>query len=63
MLKINSKIEDATLTLYELEQLLKPLGYNIADNWDYNHGYFDYKMADDPGYVYYEYHLNLYKVI
>ncbi|MEH6944022.1 YugN-like family protein [Bacillus sp. JJ722] len=52
MLKINSKIECATLTLYELEQLLKPLGYEIAANWDYNHGYFDYKMADDPGYVY-----------
>ncbi|WP_042352143.1 YugN-like family protein [Bacillus massiliigorillae] len=52
MQKITSKIEGTIVSLYELEQILKPLGYSIAGNWDYNSGYFDYKMADEPGYVY-----------
>ncbi|MGM9924763.1 MAG: YugN family protein [Bacillus sp. (in: firmicutes)] len=52
MQRINSKITGKTLPLYEMERLMKPIGYSIGGNWGYDHGYFDYKMADEPGYVY-----------
>jgi hypothetical protein len=50
MLTIPSRIENVTISLYELERRLKPLGYVIAGNWDYDHGYFDYKIDDEVGY-------------
>ncbi len=50
MITIDSKIENTTKTLYELETLVKPLGYDIGGNWDYDHGYFDYKIDDEVGY-------------
>ncbi|GMB08985.1 YugN-like protein [Thermolongibacillus altinsuensis] len=50
MIEIPSKLEGQTFKLYTLEQQLKPLGYVIGGNWDYDHGSFDYKMADDGGY-------------
>ncbi|WP_017756253.1 YugN-like family protein [Calidifontibacillus oryziterrae] len=50
MKPISSKIENQTYLLYDLEQKLKPLGYVIGGNWDYDHGYFDYKIADNSGY-------------
>lgn len=50
MIEIQSKIEGLHYDLYKLEQLLKPLGYSIGGNWDYDHGYFDYKIDDKEGY-------------
>lgn len=50
MIPIHSKIEGETFQLYKLEQLLKPLGYVIGGNWDYDKGAFDYKIADEDGY-------------
>jgi hypothetical protein len=50
MIEIPSKLEGQTFKLYTLEQQLKPLGYVIGGNWDYDRGSFDYKMADDAGY-------------
>ncbi|WP_010176038.1 YugN-like family protein [Bacillus coahuilensis] len=50
MIEIESKLEGKAYTLYELEQKLKPLGFSIGSNWDYDHGYFDYKMDDKVGY-------------
>jgi hypothetical protein len=50
MIPLPSKIEGVTTQLYQLEQLLKPLGYTIGGNWDYDHGYFDYKIDDEVGY-------------
>ncbi|MFC4323441.1 YugN-like family protein [Litchfieldia salsa] len=50
MIPLPSKIEGLTSQLYQLEQVLKPLGYNIGGNWDYDHGYFDYKIDDEVGY-------------
>lgn len=52
MLQIQSKFDGMTKSLFELEQLLKPHGFSIASNWDYNHGYLDYKIADEPSYVF-----------
>lgn len=47
---IHSKIENKTYLLYDLERKLKPLGYVIGGNWDYDHGYFDYKIDEEDGY-------------
>ncbi|WP_028401376.1 YugN-like family protein [Ectobacillus panaciterrae] len=50
MIPIHSKVEGQTYQLYKLEQLLKPLGYVIGGNWDYEKGTFDYKIDDEDGY-------------
>ncbi|MFD2444432.1 YugN-like family protein [Bacillus sp. CGMCC 1.16607] len=50
MIEIESTIEGRQYDLYKLEQILKPLGYSIGGNWDYDHGSFDYKLDDQDGY-------------
>lgn len=50
MIEIPSKIEGQVIELYDLEQKLKPLGYSIGGNWDYDHGFFDYKIDSKVGY-------------
>ncbi|MGG0716028.1 YugN-like family protein [Robertmurraya massiliosenegalensis] len=50
MIEIPSSIEGGEYHLNDLERLLKPIGYTIGGNWDYDHGYFDYKMDDQEGY-------------
>jgi hypothetical protein len=50
MIEITSSIEGKHYDLYKLEQILKPLGYSVGGNWDYDHGYFDYKIDDEVGY-------------
>ncbi|VEF47129.1 YugN-like family [Bacillus freudenreichii] len=50
MIQIESAIEGRRFNLHKLEQLLKPRGYTIGGNWDYDRGFFDYKMANDEGY-------------
>ncbi|MFS1517460.1 YugN-like family protein [Bacillus sp. SM2101] len=50
MIELSSKITGTTFKLFKLEQELKPLGYVIGGNWDYDHGSFDYKIANEVGY-------------
>ncbi|WP_462411145.1 YugN-like family protein [Neobacillus sp. Marseille-QA0830] len=50
MIELQSKVEGKQFDLYELEQKLKPIGYTIGGNWDYDHGCFDYKLNDEQGY-------------
>jgi hypothetical protein len=50
MIPVPSKLENKTFSLYDLEQTLKPIGYAIGGNWDYDHGSFDYKIDDEVGY-------------
>ncbi len=47
MIALNSQIENKQFKLQFLEEKLKPLGYSIGGNWDYDHGYLDYKIDDD----------------
>jgi hypothetical protein len=49
MIEVQSTIENHQYKLIDLEKKLKPLGYDIGGNWDYDHGYFDYKMNDEEG--------------
>ncbi|RSL31892.1 hypothetical protein D7Z54_18065 [Salibacterium salarium] len=53
MLEIQSKIEGHQFVLNDLEKKLKPLGYDIGGGWEYDHGYFDYKMSDEGGYQFF----------
>jgi hypothetical protein len=50
MIELSSVIVGKKYDLYKLEQILKPLGYSIGGNWDYDHGAFDYKMDVENGY-------------
>ncbi|MDP4083130.1 MAG: YugN-like family protein [Bacillota bacterium] len=50
MIELPSKVEGKQFDLYKLEQKLKPIGYSIGGNWDYDHGEFDYKINDEEGY-------------
>lgn len=50
VIEIPSTIEGKQFDLYKLEQKLKPIGYSIGGNWDYDHGAFDYKINDEVGY-------------
>lgn len=50
MIEIPSKVEGKQFDLYKLEQKLKPIGYSIGGNWDYDHGAFDYKLNDEGSY-------------
>ncbi|WP_160722341.1 YugN-like family protein [Bacillus sp. USDA818B3_A] len=50
MHEIPSKVEGKTFELFKLEQKLKPIGYTIGGNWEYDHGSFDYKLNDEDSY-------------
>jgi hypothetical protein len=50
MIDIPSNVEGKQFDLFKLEQKLKPIGYSIGGNWDYEHGAFDYKLNDEEGY-------------
>lgn len=49
MIQLDSRIEGTEHLLFELEQALKPIGFVIGDNWEYNHGFFDYKINENDG--------------
>jgi YugN-like family len=53
MIEMPSRVEGKEYRLYDLEQRLKPIGYSIGGNWDYDHGYFDYKIDDTNGYQFF----------
>lgn len=50
MIEIPSTVVGIQEHLYMLEEKMKPLGYSIGGNWDYDHGFFDYKIDDQDGY-------------
>ncbi|WP_184663330.1 YugN-like family protein [Texcoconibacillus texcoconensis] len=52
MITLPSKVENQTFLLNDIEKQIKPLGYVIGGNWDYEHGYFDYKMEDNGSYLF-----------
>ncbi|KYG33503.1 YugN-like family protein [Alkalihalobacillus trypoxylicola] len=52
MIALPSRIEGTTFKLKKLQEDIKPLGYVLGGNWDYDHGYFDYKIDESDGYVF-----------
>ena len=57
LIPIQSNLEGRTYALYKLEEIMKPLGFSIGGNWDYDKGCFDYKIDEEDGYQFYECHL------
>ncbi|MBP3046344.1 YugN-like family protein [Bacillus subtilis subsp. subtilis] len=45
-----SAIDGQSFLLQEL--VMKPLGYVVNGGWEYDHGYFDYKIDDRDGYLF-----------
>ncbi|MCM3718731.1 YugN-like family protein [Fictibacillus phosphorivorans] len=52
MKPIKSKLENEFIALNEAEDVLKKMGFSYGGNWDYDHGYFDYKLDDEVGYTF-----------
>ncbi|WP_416151731.1 YugN-like family protein [Salipaludibacillus sp. HK11] len=52
MIEVPSKLENETFKLIDIEKKLKPIGYVIGGGWEYDHGYFDYRLEDDGAYLY-----------
>ena len=52
MIPLQSAIEGKTFKFESLEDLLKPLGYSVGSNWDYDHGSFDYTIDQNHGYTF-----------
>ncbi|GAA0431012.1 MAG: YugN-like family protein [Bacillota bacterium] len=52
MVPLESKLENKIYSLFVLEELLKPEGFVIGSNWDYEKGFFDLKI-DDQGTYYF----------
>nr|WGD84565.1 YugN-like family protein [Bacillus subtilis] len=50
MIPIPSAIDGQSFLLQEL--VMKPLGYVVNGGWEYDHGYFDYKIDDRDGYLF-----------
>lgn len=49
MIQIQSNIEGKQLTVGEIKGTLEPMGFTVGGNWEYDHGFYDYKMNDDHG--------------
>lgn len=52
MKPIKSRLENELCALNEAEEVMKGLGFSYGGNWDYDHGYFDYKLDDEVGYTF-----------
>ncbi|HEX6922387.1 MAG TPA: YugN-like family protein [Bacillales bacterium] len=52
MIQLESRMEGTEHKLIDLEDALKPLGYSVGGNWDYDHGCFDYKVNENDGYLF-----------
>ena len=46
MIEIKSTLEGKQAVLSGLKSKLEGLGYTVGGNWDYDHGYFDYKLDE-----------------
>jgi YugN-like family len=52
MKPIKSRLENELCALNEAEVTLKDMGFSYGGNWEYDHGYFDYKFDDEKGYTF-----------
>ncbi|MCP3032765.1 YugN-like family protein [Halobacillus sp. A1] len=47
MITLESELTNKLFVFHEMEQALQPLGFKLADNWEYDHGYLDYKIDNE----------------
>ncbi|SHM91889.1 YugN-like family protein [Gracilibacillus kekensis] len=50
MLELDSTVENKVFFYREVKRILEKEGYALGGAWEYDHGYFDYKLANDEGY-------------
>ncbi|WP_058306863.1 YugN family protein [Gracilibacillus massiliensis] len=50
MFELDSTIENKVFFYREVKRILEKEGYALGGAWEYDHGYFDYKLANDDGY-------------
>lgn len=48
----NTSIENYKGHFADLRQFFHEHGYDEGGNWEYDHGFFDKKLADHPGYLF-----------
>jgi hypothetical protein len=48
----NTSMENYEGQFIDIRQFFHEQGYDEGGNWDYDHGYFDRKLADSPGYLF-----------
>lgn len=56
MLALSSAVEGRHFKLHDLEKKLKPIGYVIGGGWEYEHGFFDYKVDQNEATYFCECH-------
>jgi hypothetical protein len=47
-----TQIENKIVYFAELRDLLNELGFEEGGGWEYDHGYFDRKLEETPGYLF-----------
>ncbi|TLS38889.1 YugN-like family protein [Pseudalkalibacillus caeni] len=52
MIPLESTVEGKQLELSVMEEELRNLGFSYGGNWEWDHGYFDYKIDDEDGYLF-----------
>ncbi|SER99765.1 YugN-like family protein [Gracilibacillus ureilyticus] len=50
MYEIESAIKDRKFEYKQFKEVLERAGYSLGGAWEYDHGYFDYKLGSDNGY-------------
>ncbi len=50
LFELDSTIENKVFFYREVKRILEKEGYALGGAWEYDHGYFDYKLANDDGY-------------
>ncbi|WP_026695224.1 YugN family protein [Peribacillus kribbensis] len=49
MIPIQTKLDSRRYTLGTLKDALRPIGFVVGDNWEYDHAHLDYKVDDQQG--------------
>jgi hypothetical protein len=50
MYELQSTIENKVFPFQQIKIELEKAGYSLNGAWEYDHGYFDYKLANEDGY-------------
>ncbi|WP_066192609.1 MULTISPECIES: YugN family protein [Gracilibacillus] len=50
MFPLESTVTDRTFDYQKAKGILEGQGFSLGGSWDYQHGSFDYKLANDDGY-------------
>ncbi|KAB8131825.1 hypothetical protein F9U64_13265 [Gracilibacillus oryzae] len=50
MYELESSIQNKIFDFNQLKEVLEHAGYSLSGAWEYDHGYFDYRLAKDDAY-------------